>query len=85
VACSLEGCDPQKPVIYHVVSRVVDRLFILGDEEREHFKMLMRMYENFSGCRVLSYCIMSSHFHILLEVPPKGLLEKGLRLLVGAL
>jgi len=28
------------------------------------------MQENFSGCRVLSYCIMSNHFHILLEVPP---------------
>ena len=27
------------------------------------------MQENFSGCRVLSYCIMSNHFHILLEVP----------------
>ncbi|MGJ8697859.1 MAG: transposase [Verrucomicrobiaceae bacterium] len=62
--------DPEKPVIYHVVSRIVDRRFVLGDEEREHFKMLMRMYENFSGCRVLSYCIMSNHFHILLEVPP---------------
>ncbi len=32
--------------------------------------MFMRMYENFSGCRVLSYCVMSNHFHILLEVPP---------------
>jgi hypothetical protein len=32
--------------------------------------MLMRMMENFSGCRVLSYCVMSNHFHILLEVPP---------------
>ena len=32
--------------------------------------MFMRMRENFSGCRVLSYCIMSNHFHILLEVPP---------------
>jgi len=63
--------DPEKPVIYHVISRIVDRRFVLGDEEREHFKMLMRMYENFSGCRVLSYCIMSNHFHILLEVPPK--------------
>ncbi len=28
------------------------------------------MYENFSGCRVLSYAILSNHFHILLEVPP---------------
>ncbi len=32
--------------------------------------MFMRMQENFSGCRVLAYCIMSNHFHILLEVPP---------------
>jgi len=32
--------------------------------------MFMRMMENFSGCRVLSYCVMSNHFHILLEVVP---------------
>ena len=32
--------------------------------------MFMRMQENFSGGRVLAYCIISNHFHILLEVPP---------------
>ena len=60
----------EKPSIYHCISRVVDRRFVLGDAEREHFRMFMRMQENFSGCRVLSYCIMSNHFHILFEVPP---------------
>jgi putative transposase len=59
-----------KPAIYHCISRVVDRRFVFEAAEREHFRMFMRMYENFSGCRVLSYCIMSNHFHILLEVPP---------------
>ena len=59
-----------KPVIYHCVSRVVDRRFVFDAAERERFRMFMRMYENFSGCRVLSYCIMSNHFHLLLEVPP---------------
>jgi REP element-mobilizing transposase RayT len=49
---------------------VVDRRFVFEKSEREHFRMFMRMHENFSGCRVLSYCIMSNHFHILLEVPP---------------
>ena len=36
--------------------------------------MFMRMQENFSGCRVLSYCVISNHFHILLCVPamPEG-------------
>ena len=60
----------EKPAVYHCISRVVDRRFAFGDVEREHFRMFMRMQENFSGCRVLSYCVMSNHFHILLEVPP---------------
>jgi putative transposase len=59
-----------KPAIYHCVSRVVDRRFVFGDTEREQFRIYLRMYENFSGCRILSYCIMSNHFHVLLEVPP---------------
>ena len=59
-----------KPVIYHCISRVVDRRFVFAERECEAFRMFMRMYENFSGCRVLSYCVMSNHFHLLLEVPP---------------
>ncbi len=65
-----------KPVIYHCVSRVVDRRFVFGERECEAFRMYLRMYENFSGCRVLSYCLMSNHFHLLLEVPTMG--EGGL-------
>ena len=49
---------------------MVDRRFVLGDEEREHFQMFMRMQENFEGCRVLTYCVMSNRFHVMLEVPP---------------
>ncbi len=30
----------------------------------------MRMMELFTGCRVLSYCLMCNHVHLLLEVPP---------------
>ncbi len=67
----------EKPAIYHCISRVVDRRFVFGDTEREHFRMFMRMQENFSGCRVLAYCIMSNHFHILLEVPPMPICPDG--------
>ena len=65
-----------KPVLYHAISRVVDRRFVFAERECEAFRMFMRMYENFSGCRVLSYCVMSNHFHLLLEVPPMA--EGGL-------
>ena len=60
----------EKPVIYHCISRVVERRFAFGECEREQFRIIMRMMENFSGCRVLSYCVMSNHVHLLLEVPP---------------
>jgi putative transposase len=58
-----------KPVLYHVISRVVDRRFVFGPGEKERFRTLMRMQEKFTGCRVLSYCLMCNHFHLLLEVP----------------
>ena len=60
--------------LYHCISRVVDRQFVLGREEKDMFVRMMRQYETFCGVRVLSYCIMSNHFHLLVEVPPK---EKG--------
>ncbi len=57
-------------MFYHCISRVVDRRFAFEGDEKEKFRMFMRMYEDFTGCRVVSYCLMSNHFHILLEVPP---------------
>ncbi len=59
-----------KPVIYHCISRVVERRFAFGKDEKEKLRTLMRMYEKFSGCRALAYCFMSNHIHLLLEVPP---------------
>ncbi|YCM44017.1 transposase [Verrucomicrobiaceae bacterium 227] len=71
------GSSGESPpvAIYHVVTRVVDRQFVLEAEEKEQLRILLRMYERFSGCRVLSYCLMSNHLHVLLEVPPGC--EKG--------
>ena len=66
-------CPPV--AIYHVVTRIVDRRFVLESEEKEQLRLLLRMYERFSGCRILSYCLMSNHLHVLLEVPPGC--EKG--------
>jgi len=65
-----------KPVLYHVISRVVDRRLVFHRDEKEHFRKLMRMMERFSGCRVLAYAVMGNHFHLLLEVPPRP--ETGL-------
>jgi REP element-mobilizing transposase RayT len=50
---------------------VVDRRFAFAPEDKEQFRIYMRMIEQFTGCRVLSYCLMCNHFHILLEVTPR--------------
>jgi len=66
---------------YHCVSRVVDSGFIFqtaghGSAEAERFVRLMRRLEAFSGVRVLTYALMSNHFHLLCQVPePKVLSE----------
>jgi REP element-mobilizing transposase RayT len=57
---------------YHVVSRIVDRAFKLDDGEKEIFRRMMRKAEVFSGVRVLTYAILSNHFHVLVEVPERG-------------
>ena len=63
---------PDAPTAYyHCISRIVDRRFIFGDVERAHFVQLMRLYEEFSGVHVLTYVVMSNHFHILVEVPKR--------------
>lgn len=53
---------------YHVLSRVIERRFILGEQEQEHFKKLMRAQEAFAGVRVLTWNCMSNHFHMLVAV-----------------
>ncbi|MFV0337994.1 MAG: transposase, partial [Chthoniobacterales bacterium] len=56
---------------YHCMSRVVDRRFIFGDEEKAFFYKWMRRLERFSGLEVVTYCLMSNHFHLLLRVPDR--------------
>ena len=73
---------------YHCISRVVDRAFKLRDPEvKTRFFQLMRQYERFCGVRVVTYCLMDNHFHILVEVPRKPDVlpsdEELLELLIG--
>jgi len=67
---------------YHVVSRVVDRRMVFKDRDKEIFRKILLNQEIFTGVRVVTYCLMSNHFHLLLEVPDREKLapldEEGL-------
>lgn len=63
---------PDRPTgFYHCLSRIVDRRRIFEAPEKEHFVALMRECERFCRVRVLTFAVMSNHFHILLEVPKR--------------
>jgi hypothetical protein len=56
---------------YHVISRVVDRRRVFEARDKEIFRRILRNQEAFTGVRVVTYCLMSNHFHLLLEVPDR--------------
>lgn len=67
---------------YHVISRVVDRRRVFEARDKEIFRKILRNQEAFTGVRVVTYCLLSNHFHLLLEVPDRETLapldEEGL-------
>jgi putative transposase len=63
--------DLEAVAYHHVVSRCYDRKFLLGAEEKAFLLKQMRRYEALHGVRVVTYCILTNHFHLLVEVPPR--------------
>ena len=69
----------QSSGFYHCLSRVVDRRFIFQATEKEHYVALLRECAAFCRVRILTFCVLSNHFHILIEVPrrPESALLPG--------
>jgi len=59
------------------MSRVVDGRYIFEEKEKAYFRKIMRGLEHLTGCRVIAYCLMSNHFHILLQVPDERDVKPG--------
>ena len=55
--------------VYHCIGRVVGGQFLLGDVEKERLRQLLWDYADFCGVEVITYCLMSNHFHVLVRVP----------------
>ncbi len=61
--------SPENHSYHHVVSRVVDRRHIFGPDEKTKFLSYVRRYEKFCKVRIIGYCLMDNHFHLLVRVP----------------
>ncbi|MFQ3226449.1 MAG: putative transposase [Lentimonas sp.] len=58
------GCD----AVYHCMTRTVNGEFLLKNREKEVLRKMIRQLADFCGVEVLTYCIMSNHFHVLVKV-----------------
>ena len=52
---------------YHIISRISGGEFKLGDEDKEYFVNLMFQLSLGYYVDIISYTVMSNHFHILLS------------------
>ena len=61
--------------VWHCFSRIIDRSYLLDDPAKDFFLKTLRAYEDLLGVEVLTFCLMTNHFHLLVRVPhrPKGL------------
>ena len=60
--------------IFHIISRCLNRDYLLeGDAERERYRGMLELANRRSDARVLAWCIMSNHVHLVLRAGDEAL------------
>ena len=57
--------------VHHAMSRIVGGQMLLGSREKEVLRKMLWQVSDFCGVEILTYCILSNHFHVLVRVPEK--------------
>ena len=63
------GKGPLESYCYHVMSRTCGGEVFFDDVEKEALRRIIWRMAEFSGIKIVTYALMSNHFHLLAEVP----------------
>ncbi len=63
------GKGPLESYCYHVMSRTCGGEIFFDEVEKEALRRVIRRMAEFCGVKVVTYCIMGNHFHLLAELP----------------
>jgi len=66
------GRGPLESYCYHVMSRTCGGVVLFDEVEKEALRRVIWRMAEFSGIKVMTYCIMGNHFHLLAEVPHRA-------------
>ncbi len=58
-----------RSAVYHCMTRTVNGELLFKDREKEVLRKMLWQVADFCGVELLTYCIMSNHFHVLVRVP----------------
>ena len=56
---------------YHIISRTVGREFYLKEVEKEKLLEIIKFFSGMFFVKVIGFCVMSSHVHILVKSEPE--------------
>lgn len=59
-----------EPAVYHVISRTALDGFPIGADEKDFLLELLKRFCRLYLTKVLGFCIMSNHFHLVVEMQP---------------
>ena len=57
--------------VHHLTSRIAHRVYFLKECERNDLLEIVRRAADFTGIRLLGWCVMSNHFHLLVLLPQR--------------
>ncbi len=59
-----------EPAVYHIISRTALDGLVIGDVENEFLAALIRRLSSVYFAEVLGFCLMGTHFHLLVRMRP---------------
>lgn len=54
---------------YHCVTRTVNGEFLFDESAKETLRRMIWRVADFCGVRIITYAVLSNHFHVLVRVP----------------
>ncbi|MDI1314946.1 transposase [Prosthecobacter sp.] len=66
------GKGPLESYCYHVMSRTCGVEIWFDEVEKEALRRVIWRMAEFSGIKIVTYCLMGNHFHLLAEVPHRA-------------
>ena len=71
------GRNKECETVHHLISRIAHRVYFLEDSERMDFLEVVRRTAEFAGIRLIGWCVMTNHFHLLVYLPAPIPVDEG--------